>query len=183
MLKKLSVFVLLLSSMVLFGCNTKKEAPKENKNISATNVVNKDTDSSNKAPDFSMVDTKGKKITLSDYKGQVVLLDFWATWCPPCRRGIPDLIDLQKTYKGKLVVIGVSLDTDSKSQVVPFIKNVGINYPVVYGNENIVSDYGNIESIPTSFVIDQDGNIVKRHVGLMPKSVLKSEIETLLKKS
>lgn len=135
-----------------------------------------------KAPDFKLKLTNGKDIKLSDYKGKIVIIDFWATWCPPCRKGIPDLIDIQKRYDKKLVVIGISLDTETKDDVVPFINKYGINYPVAYGNMEVVQAYGNIQAIPTSFIIDQKGNIVDTHVGLVNKVIYVNKIEELLKK-
>ena len=187
MIKKLFIGLILSTSVALFGCSKKSNESNQNQtvndNVQQTAQQNVSQNNNNKAPNFSLVDTKGKKISLSDFKGKVVIIDFWATWCPPCRRGIPDLIDLQKEYKGKLAIIGVSLDTDSKKDVVPFIKNYGINYPVVYGNAQIVGEYGNIQAIPTSFIIDKDGNIVNKHVGLVPKSKLKEEITSLMKNS
>jgi len=130
-----------------------------------------------KAPDFALTSTGGSIVKLSDYKGKVVLLDFWATWCPPCRRGIPDLINLKNTFKDKgFEIIGISLDTDTKPDVIPFIKEYGINYPVVYGNADITQKYGGIQAIPTSFVIDRKGNIISTHVGLVPKSTYIQDI-------
>jgi len=135
-----------------------------------------------KAPDFKLKLTNGKDIKLSDHKGKIVIIDFWATWCPPCRKGIPDLIDIQKRYDKNLVIIGISLDTETKDDVVPFINKIGINYPVAYGNMEVVQAYGNIQAIPTSFIVDQKGNIVDTHVGLVDKSVYVNKIEELLKK-
>lgn len=134
-----------------------------------------------KAPDFELKATDGKMIKLSDYKGKIVIIDFWATWCPPCRKGIPDLVELQEKYGKDLVIIGISLD-DKRTikDVEPFVSKYKINYPVVYGDEKTVGLFGNIESIPTSFVIDREGNIVKTHVGLIPKSEYEKDIEGLL---
>ncbi|MFH1197995.1 MAG: TlpA disulfide reductase family protein [bacterium] len=136
------------------------------------------------APDFTLPTHEGKELKLSDYKGKVVILDFWATWCPPCRRGIPDLIALKEQYKNKgLEVIGISIDEfsrDTKAEVVPFVKEYGINYPVVYGTIDLTRAYGGIQSIPTSFVINQKGEISQMHVGLVPKETYVSEIEKLL---
>lgn len=143
-----------------------------------------DGDSTFKAPDFALKSTTGKTIKLSDYKGKIVIVDFWATWCPPCRKGIPDLIDIQNKYNGNVVVIGISLDYEQTiKEVIPFVKNYGINYPVVYFDNKVVEDYGGIQSIPTSFIIDQQGNFVNRHVGLYPKYIYEEEIKELLKKS
>ncbi len=134
------------------------------------------------APDFQLNTTDGKILKLSDFKGKVVIVDFWATWCPPCRKGIPDLIEIQKEYGNNVAVIGISVDQETKNDVVPFIQKMGINYPVVYSDAETAQAYGGIESIPTSFVIDQKGNIVANNVGLVPKSDLTQAIDKLLKK-
>ena len=135
-----------------------------------------------KAPDFSLKSVDGKTVKLSDYKNKVVLIDFWATWCPPCRKGIPDLIELQKEFKKDFVVLGISVDTDTKGDVPGFIKDYGINYPVVYGDNSTAKLFGGVSGIPTSFLIDKKGNIVDKHVGLVPKETLAAGIKNLLKK-
>lgn len=147
--------------------------------------VSQETSAGKPAPDFELSSTEGKQVKLSDFKNKIVIVDFWATWCGPCRESIPDLVELRKTYKNKgLEIIGVSLDDESTVEnVKPFIKNLGINYTVVYGNSKIVQDYGNISGIPTLFIIDQKGNIVTSHVGLVPKKQLENEIIKLIKKS
>jgi cytochrome c biogenesis protein CcmG/thiol:disulfide interchange protein DsbE len=133
------------------------------------------------APDFKLQSTEGKSIKLSDFKGKVVIVDFWATWCPPCRKGIPDLIDLKKKYGSKgFEVIGVSVDSDTKDKVIPFIKENGMNYPVVYSESNVLELYGGIHNIPTSFVIDKKGKIVASYVGLTPKATYEDHIKKLL---
>ncbi len=138
------------------------------------------------APNFSLPSaTDGKTVKLSDFKGKVVIVDFWATWCPPCRAGIPDLVELKSEYKGKLEIIGISLDAltrggKTKDDVVPFMKEYKINYPIVMGEKAVLDSYKGISSIPTSFVIDQKGNIVSQHIGLIEKSVYKDEVDKLL---
>lgn len=139
--------------------------------------------SDKKAADFKLKTLEGKEVKLSDYRGKVVIIDFWATWCPPCRKGIPDLISLQDEFKKDLVVIGISLDQQNTiKDLKPFIENYKINYLVVLGDEKVVKDYGGINAIPTSFIIDQKGNIVDSHVGLVPKTVYVDQIKSLLKK-
>lgn len=133
-----------------------------------------------KGPDFTLQSTDGKEIKLSDYKGKIVVLDFWATWCGPCRKGIPDLISIQNEFPNEVVILGVSLDMQTKADVVPFMKKMGINYPIVYGNVEVTQLYGGIEAIPTSFIIDQKGNITAQHVGLVAKSEYTSKIKKLL---
>lgn len=133
------------------------------------------------APAFELSTTDGGKINLSDYKGKVVILDFWATWCGPCRRGIPDLVDLKNTYKDKIEIIGITVDQgNTLDKVIPFMQQYKINYPVAYANSAIIQNYGGIEAIPTSFVIDKDGKIVSKHVGLILKEQYIKEIEEVL---
>jgi cytochrome c biogenesis protein CcmG/thiol:disulfide interchange protein DsbE len=137
---------------------------------------------SEKAPEFELPTSDGKKLKLSSLKGKVVIIDFWATWCPPCRKGVPDLVELKKKYGKKgFEIVGISLDgPQTKSEVVPFIKNYGINYPVVYGNEAVTISYGGVQSIPTAFIIDKEGKIVATYVGLRPKEVYEEQIKKLL---
>ena len=135
-----------------------------------------------KAPDFSLKSFDGKTIKLSDYKGKVVIIDFWATWCPPCRKGIPDLISIQKEFKNDVVIIGISLDGEKTLKDVPgFVKSYEINYPIVYGDEKVIAAYGGIEGIPTAFIIDKKGNVVDKHVGLVDKNIYVNKIKELLK--
>ena len=135
-----------------------------------------------KAPGFEVTDLKGEKITLKSLEGNVVFLDFWATWCPPCRKGIPDLISIQNDYKNDVVIIGISLDGEKTLKDVPgFVKSYGINYPIVYGDDKVVAAYGGIEGIPTAFVVDKKGNVVDKHVGLVPKDTYVNKIKELLK--
>jgi thiol-disulfide isomerase/thioredoxin len=137
-----------------------------------------------KAPDFELTTLDGKSLKLSDYNGKIVILDFWATWCGPCRRGIPDLVEIQKEYNDDVVVIGISLDQENtQDQLQPFVEYFNINYPIVLWSEKVVEDYGNIGAIPTSFIIDKDGNIVNKFVGLMPKESFVEQINSILKKS
>lgn len=136
----------------------------------------------NKAPDFTLKSVDGKMIKLSDYKGKVIIIDFWATWCPPCRKGIPDLISIQNDYKKDVIIIGISLDGEKTLKDVPgFVKNYGINYPIVYGDEKVVAAYGGIDGIPTAFVVDKNGNVVDKHVGLVPIDTYINKIKELLK--
>jgi peroxiredoxin len=131
------------------------------------------------APAFTLVDLAGKSVSLSDFRGKVVVLDFWATWCPPCRREIPDFINLQKQYAAQGVqIIGIALDEPEKVQA--FARDNGMNYPVLLGNDAISALYGGIEGIPTTFIIDKTGRIVNKFEGFRPRGTFEAEIKKLL---
>jgi thiol-disulfide isomerase/thioredoxin len=179
MLRKLLILVLLIFTAAMYGSNDsflKSEITKNSLLATAKSDMIIDA-----APNFTLYTLDGGEVKLSDYLGKVVILDFWATWCAPCRKGIPDLISIQNEYKDDLVVIGISLDQPAtQDQLVPFIESYGINYLIVLGNIEVSAAYGNIQAIPTSFIIDQEGNIINKHIGLVPKSTLVEEINLLL---
>ena len=138
-------------------------------------------DKTSVAPAFKLKDLEGKSVQLSDFKGKVVVLNFWATWCPPCRAEIPDLIALQKHYAPRgVVVLGVSLDEGGPSKVASFVKKMGINYPMVMGDQNISSAYGGIEVVPTTFIIDRKGNVISALQGATDLAGFEAEIKPAL---
>ena len=131
------------------------------------------------APAFTLVDLGGKNVSLSDFQGKIVVLDFWATWCPPCRREIPDFISLQNQYASQGVqIVGIALDEPEKVQA--FARDNGMNYPVLLGNDAISAKYGGIDGIPTTFIIDRTGRIVNRFEGFRPRETFEAEIKKLL---
>lgn len=133
-------------------------------------------------PAWELKDVNGKAIHSADFQGKVVILDFWATWCPPCRAEIPGFIELQKRHeKDGLVVIGISLDRGDPAGVKSFLKKNGVNYPVAFGTEAMVRAFGNIESIPTTFILDRAGRIVTKQEGFADKEEFEKEIKPLLK--
>lgn len=134
---------------------------------------------------FTFKDVQGKSVSLSDYKGKVVLLDFWATWCPPCRKEIPGFIELYNTYKSRgFVVIGVSMDeADDLANVKQYAAQIKMKYPILLGNgreEDLKPAFGDLP-LPTSFVIARDGRICTRHDGLTSKEQVEREITALLR--
>jgi peroxiredoxin len=134
------------------------------------------------APDFTLPQVDGPSLTLSSYRGRVVLLDFWATWCVPCREEIPRFVELQDKYRAQgLQIIGVSMD-DSADPVRTFAQQFHMNYPIVMGNAKIGEQYGGVLGLPIAFLLDRDGRIVKKHIGATAAEVFNKEIATLLLK-
>ena len=132
------------------------------------------------APDFVMQDQDGKDVRLADHRGKVVVLDFWATWCPPCRKEIPGFVNLHNNYQAKGVeVVGVSLDR-SWAPVKPFMQEYRINYTIVLGDQQLTEMYGGFTGIPTTFVIDRNGVIRDKHTGYMPESTFEEAVKLLL---
>jgi thiol-disulfide isomerase/thioredoxin len=133
------------------------------------------------APDFALKDLDGNTVRLSDYKGKVVIIDFWATWCGPCRRGIPDFVELQKEFGDeKLQILGVNLDRGDLSVVPKFADQYNINYPILYSNDDVQMKYGPIRNIPTVFIVDKNGFVRDMRVGLYPKDFFVKAINMLL---
>ena len=131
---------------------------------------------------FSFKDITGKKVSLSDFKGKVILLDFWATWCVPCKQEIPGFIELQKKYGDRgLQIIGLFVD-DSLNMAKTYATQMKMNYPVLLaeGKEDILKAYDPIPSIPVSIIIDRGGQIVSRHLGIASMDVFEKEIVPLL---
>lgn len=136
------------------------------------------------APAFALQDLEGNTVRLSDSDGQIRIVDFWATWCPPCAAEIPHFKALAEKYgKEGVTIIGVSIDQIDSSALQAFSKDKGINYQILRGTLQTLKDYGNIQSIPTTFVIDQQGHIFSRHEGYRPQEVFEKDILALLKKS
>jgi len=133
------------------------------------------------APDFALKDAQGRLVHLADFKGKVVLLDFWATWCGPCKIEIPWFMEFQRKYKDRgFEVLGVSMDDDGWKAITPFVNQKKINYRIVLGDDKTGDQYGGLEALPTTFVIDRNGRIASVHVGLAGKKDFADAIEKLL---
>ncbi|MCK4353136.1 TlpA family protein disulfide reductase [candidate division WOR-3 bacterium] len=174
--QNLKVLFFIILIIILAGCSKEeKKGPKEetSKKVKLEKWGN--------APDFTLPELGGEQFTFSSLKGKVIILDFWATWCGPCRVEIPDFISLYKKYKDKgLEIIGISLDRDKESAVAPFARQMGINYIIVFGGKEVTEKYGGIRGIPTTFIIDQKGNIFKKYVGVRTKNIFEADIKELL---
>jgi len=132
------------------------------------------------APDFVLDDASGKPVRLSDFRGKVVLLNFWATWCAPCSLEIPWFIEFQNTHRDAgFATLGVSLDEDGWSAVKPYIEKRKVNYQVMIGNDDVAQEYG-ATSLPTTLIIDKSGRIAATHIGLCSKSEYEADIQAVL---
>jgi thiol-disulfide isomerase/thioredoxin len=132
------------------------------------------------APPLQAEDITGKPVTKADWAGKVVLINFWATWCPPCRMEIPELLELKKVYGNRLEIIGFSEDDDPPAKVLQFAQSEGMNYPIVMATPKLIASYGGVPALPTSFLIDTHGRVVQKHSGLYPIEAYHEEIRALL---
>ena len=162
--EKLIVLLSIFSIAILFACG--KTSEKKNPNPGF---------------DFNLPDLNGKIISLKDFSGKVLIVNFWATWCPPCEEEIPKLNQLHKRYKNEgLVVIGIALDKDSLNLVEPFVREKIIGYPILMGNEQVLRDMEDFSGVPTTLIVDQKGNIKKKYDGAFDKDDLEKILKELL---
>lgn len=133
------------------------------------------------APDFSLPDLRGKTVSLSESGGRVRLVDFWATWCAPCREAIPDLKDLHRKYGDKgLTILAISMDDDATKVLPAFVEKWEIPYTNLIGNDQVAESFGGVFGLPTTFLVDRKGTIVETWFGGTPRDVLEKRIRTVL---
>jgi thiol-disulfide isomerase/thioredoxin len=142
------------------------------------------------APDVTFKDLDGKDVALSSLKGKVVVVNFWATWCDPCREEIPWLIEFQEKYADKgFTLLGVAMDEEGKSVVQPFVQTTPfdvsghpttMNYPIVLGNDDLAAKFGGLLGLPTSVIISRDGKIQKKYIGSVSRAAMEKDIQSLL---
>jgi cytochrome c biogenesis protein CcmG, thiol:disulfide interchange protein DsbE len=167
-MKQLFMFILVILVLAGTGC-------------SQQNPGSQSAGQARLAPDFKLEKFDGKTVSLKDFKGKVLILDVWDTWCPPCRMEIPHFIELYEKYQAKgLVIFGAALGRDGREAVIAFNQKNKINYPGGFANEELLQAYGPISGIPTTFIIDQKGRIVRTYVGYRDKRVGENDIKTLL---
>lgn len=133
------------------------------------------------APEFELEDVKGGKLSLASLRGKAVVINFWATWCAPCKIEIPWLVELQNKYGPRgLQIVGVAEDDSGKDSIAAFAREMGMNYPVLLADENIATRYGNVEGLPTTFYIGRDGRVVEHSAGLTGYSEIEESIQKAL---
>jgi len=190
-MKQIKLICLILALMfVIAGCKKKEPEPAQQAEVVAEEQPAKPsgdeappTPAYESAPSFTLQDMDGEKVSLSDLKGKIVILDFWATWCPPCVMEIPHFVELYKQYKEQgFAMVGISLDRGGIDVVKSFAQKYGINYPILISDGQVAKAYGDITSIPTTFVIDSAGNIRRKYIGYRDKSVFEADIKEFLAK-
>jgi len=136
------------------------------------------------APDFELVTLDGQKVKLSDFRGKAVILNFWATWCAPCKIEMPWFVDLQKHYGSDgLAVLGVAMDDSDPQKIAQFASEMGVNYPVLLGTNNVSEAYGDVEYLPTTFYINRQGKIVGKVAGLIGRAEIEDDARKALDSS
>ncbi len=176
MKNKTFIIILIVAFIaIVFGALKVKELTKLSEASAEAGRVLKE------APDFMLFDIYGEKKTFSSFKGKVIILNFWGTWCPPCRMEIPSFIELYDEYKDEgLEIIGVTLSWDTEEKVLSFAEKNSINYTILLGDRDVPDLYGGILSIPTTFIIDREGFIRNKYIGYRDKEVFKEGIKELL---
>lgn len=130
------------------------------------------------APDFDLPSLDGKNLKLSDLRGKAVLLNFWATYCGPCKIEMPWFVELQKEYGPQgFQIVGVAMDDASTEEIAKFAKQMGVNYPILLGQESVGQSYGGVGVLPTTFFLDRDGKLIAREFGLQSRSVFVDHIK------
>jgi thiol-disulfide isomerase/thioredoxin len=166
----LIVLAVVVAAMLYFGTHMTRRGD------DAPHILGKST----QAPNFTLESLDGKNVSLSDLRGKAVLLNFWATWCGPCKIETPWLVELQKEYGSQgLQVVGIAMDDSGKDDIEKFAKDMGVNYPVLLGKEAVGDAYGGVPALPESFFIGRNGKIVERIIGLKGRG----EIEDAIKKA
>jgi len=190
-MKPIKLFCLLLVlTFIAAGCKKKEPEPPQQEQAKVEAEEKPTKPSGDKAPtspggkpapSFTLQDLNGKTVSLSDFKGKVVILDFWATWCPPCVVEIPHFIELYKQYKDQgFAMVGISLDREGIGVVESFARKYQVNYLILMADSQVANAYGGITGIPTTFVIDPAGNIRQKYIGYRDKAVFEADIKALL---
>jgi peroxiredoxin len=180
---------LIFSLALLFSCQASKEGRKEASPQPAESPAQVQAKpdqvqgqaDTNLAPDFTLTSINGDQVSLSNFKGKVLIIDFWATWCPPCVKGVPEFSELYRTYKDKgFEIVGISVDREGPTVVKNFIEKNKVPYTVVMANMAVVDAYQVYTGIPTTFIVDREGRIADKVIGYQPKSYFEDQLKKLL---
>lgn len=171
------IFFIIPLALFIIACGTPDQRSTKNNEATMGQTANPQNSSQQKfkeAPDFTLETMEGNNFTLSDQRGKVVVLNFWATWCAPCRKEIPDFMELYNEMKDDGVLfVGVSLDEEGWDKVRPYAKDMGINYPIMVDDGNVSRQYGPIRAIPTTLIINKKGQVEYVAPGMLTKEKLK----------
>jgi len=166
------VVAMVVSLMLVFGYNLARRAPKTSANVQFKN---------GEAPDFTLQSLSGKSVHLSDFRGKAVVLNFWATWCAPCKIEMPWFVELQKQYgQDGLQFVGVAMDDANPKDIAQFAEDMGVNYPILLGKESVGDAYGGIPFMPETFYIGRDGKLVDKTLGLKGRGEIEDDIKKIL---
>ena len=168
----LIVIAIVISVMLVFGIQKARHNPTS---AGGAKLLNQP------APDFALASLDGKTLKLSDYHGKAVLLNFWATWCEPCKIEMPWFVDLQRKYGPQgLQVLGVAMDDAPAKDIADFSQKMGVNYPILIGKEEVGTQYGGVQYLPSTFYISRDGKIIERVFGLVSRSEIEANVQKAL---
>ncbi|MEO8724870.1 MAG: redoxin domain-containing protein [Acidobacteriaceae bacterium] len=177
----LVVAILFIAGIIFYGTRGARSARQSAVKVGAIGTLSTEGLNNKMAPDFELSSLDGKKVKLSDYRGKAVVLNFWATWCGPCKIEMPWFVALENQYRAQgLEIIGVSMDDSGKDGVEKFAQQMGLNYTVVMGKDSVGEAYGGVEGLPTTFYIGRDGKVIDSVSGLISKSEIEDNIKKAL---
>ena len=179
---QMSILLGLMATWLVAGsCGSTSEADAPNGSVQDAVHVER---SPNAMPNFTLADLDGNTVNLTDYAGKAVLVNFWATWCGPCKAELPDLVEFQNEYGGEnFTIVGISMDQIGPAAVKKFAQQWGLNYPIVMGNLDVVAAYGNFRGIPATFLLNSRHEKVKQYIGAVTKAQLTADLKSMIDES
>jgi len=172
--------LLLMALLLAAGCGDSAQDDGQAEGQSATMTAPAGAKVGAEVPDFRLARLDGSTLQLSDLRGKAVLLDFWDTWCPPCRAAMPHLQEISESYDGDLVVVGIAFGRQGKEAVEKFVADHGLTFEFVLADQKVVTDFGGLQSIPTTFLVDRRGEVTHKWVGGQSKQAYESAVKSVL---